>query len=171
MENTATDPATQPAPQPVNKEAFKVLALTIGIREAARQTGIKEGTALQWAKRGGWTKQLDEAKQRAAMTRQSLQMMPKPDTSSNVITAPAAAAANVLAELGNATRLAGAKAVRNALEHAANLDGESALAASRNVKDAIGGAAQLHGWGAGDGGPTQINILGGQNVIQPQMRE
>ena len=153
-----------PAAIEIDRDQVKMLALSVGCREAARKLGINEATVRQWSKRGKWFAHLTQP---LPPPEKPLSMRPV----TVVTTSPAAVLSNTLAELGNATRLAGAKAVRNALEHAAGLDGESALAASRNVKDAIGGAAQLHGWGAGDGGPTQINILGGQNVIQPQMRD
>jgi hypothetical protein len=41
-------------PQPVNKEAFKMLAMEIGLNAAARKLGIPIPTAKSWAQRGGW---------------------------------------------------------------------------------------------------------------------
>jgi hypothetical protein len=40
--------------QPINKEAFKMLAIEIGLNEAARRLGIPIPTAKSWARRGKW---------------------------------------------------------------------------------------------------------------------
>src|SRR6266481_8876014 len=39
--------------QPINKEAFKMLAIEIGLNEAARRLGVPI-PAKSWAKRGKW---------------------------------------------------------------------------------------------------------------------
>ena len=38
----------------VNKEAVRILAFSIGAREAARRLGIKESTLLSWSHRLKW---------------------------------------------------------------------------------------------------------------------
>ena len=40
--------------QPVNKEAFKMLALEIGLNAASRKLGVPIPTGKSWAQRGGW---------------------------------------------------------------------------------------------------------------------
>ena len=45
---------TNPKPQPVNKEAFKMLAMEIGINAASRKLGVPIPTGKSWAQRGGW---------------------------------------------------------------------------------------------------------------------
>jgi hypothetical protein len=45
---------TNPPKAPVNKEAFKMLAIEIGLNEAARRLGIPIPTAKSWARRGKW---------------------------------------------------------------------------------------------------------------------
>src|SRR6266567_2109746 len=39
---------------PVNKEAFKMLALEIGLNEACRRMNVPIPTGKSWARRGGW---------------------------------------------------------------------------------------------------------------------
>jgi hypothetical protein len=39
---------------PVSREAVRILALSIGAREAARRLGIKESTLLSWSHRLKW---------------------------------------------------------------------------------------------------------------------
>jgi hypothetical protein len=41
-------------PQPVNKEAFKMLAMEIGLNAASRKLGVPIPTGKSWAQRGGW---------------------------------------------------------------------------------------------------------------------
>ena len=45
---------TNPKPQPVNKEAFKMLAIEIGLNAASRKLGVPIPTGKSWAQRGGW---------------------------------------------------------------------------------------------------------------------
>jgi hypothetical protein len=45
---------TNPKPQPVNKEAFKMLALEIGLNAACRKLTLPIPTGKSWARRGGW---------------------------------------------------------------------------------------------------------------------
>src|SRR5262245_22423192 len=46
-----TKPQTKP---PVDREAVRVLAITLGAREAARKLGLNENTVLSWARRENW---------------------------------------------------------------------------------------------------------------------
>ena len=45
---------TNPKTQPVNKEAFKMLAMEIGLNAASRKLGVPIPTGKSWAQRGGW---------------------------------------------------------------------------------------------------------------------
>lgn len=47
-----------PAALDVDREAVKMLALTVGVREAARQMNLPEATVQAWAARYGWLKNL-----------------------------------------------------------------------------------------------------------------
>jgi hypothetical protein len=40
--------------EPVSREAVRILAVSIGAREAARRLGIKESTLLSWSHRLQW---------------------------------------------------------------------------------------------------------------------
>jgi hypothetical protein len=46
-----TKPQTNP---PVSREAVRILAFSIGAREAARRLGMKESTLLSWSHRLKW---------------------------------------------------------------------------------------------------------------------
>jgi hypothetical protein len=45
---------TNPKLQPVNKEAFKMLAMEIGLNAACRKLDVPIPTGKSWARRGGW---------------------------------------------------------------------------------------------------------------------
>ena len=51
MKETVTTKQTKP---PVSREAVRILAISIGAREAARRLGIKESTLLSWSHRLKW---------------------------------------------------------------------------------------------------------------------
>lgn len=124
-----------------------------GLRQLARNAGIAPGTILARAKRENWTAQIKNAK--ALTVRRD-----EPPA-----IAVADAAANSLAELGDRSRFAAAKASCRALEHAAELPPDAVLQAARHVKDFTGTASTVHGWGTADG-PIGINILTQNLVIQ-----
>jgi len=51
MKQTVTTKQIKP---PVSREAVRILALSIGAREAARRLGMKESTLLSWSHRLKW---------------------------------------------------------------------------------------------------------------------
>lgn len=53
MKEKSTNKAN-PKPQPVNKEAFKMLAMEIGLNAASRKLGVPIPTGKSWPRRGGW---------------------------------------------------------------------------------------------------------------------
>lgn len=67
-----------PPPLDVNREAVKTLALSVGVREAARQTGLKEDVVLQWSKRFQWFKQPEPTPQPPTIQKQPVIGVIKP---------------------------------------------------------------------------------------------
>jgi hypothetical protein len=51
MQKKTTKSQTKP---PISREAVRLLAFSIGAREAARRLGIKESTLLSWSHRLKW---------------------------------------------------------------------------------------------------------------------
>src|SRR6266478_8303987 len=49
-----TQTTTSKTKSPLDREAVRILALSIGAREAARRLGIKESTLLSWSHRLNW---------------------------------------------------------------------------------------------------------------------
>lgn len=146
-----------PAPLDVDREQVRMLVLSVGVREAARQMGIKESTVMQWSARGKWL----EHTRAQPLLPASMQ----PVIVSGVIS-PADALENTLREDGNATKTAGMKYARRAAEHAAKLAEESpdlALEQAANVKQVLQTAAIAGGWRDGETGGISVNLLLQQN--------
>ena len=95
-------------PKPLNVDwpAVRVLAVAVGVREAARQMGISEDAARQRSKREGWMVSAKAVAQRA---------LAKPVTgvSPNALS-PADALANALSDDSRETKLGLSAAARNA---------------------------------------------------------
>lgn len=114
-------------PKPLNEDwpAVRVLAVAVGVREAARQMGISEDAVRQRSKREGWMASPKAAAQRA---------LAKPVTSvSPNALSPADALANVFSERKDRTRLGLSKYAAEAAEQAAGH--RDKLSISGKVKD------------------------------------
>ena len=122
-----------PAALNVDREAVKTLAVAVGVREAARQTGLNEARVLQWSKRDQWFKPT-----------------PQPPRQSDVITVikPSVALASTLAEQGEATRLHLSKAALKAGSHLGKLPGAVLVKPdiAQSAKHWTGVAGTVHGW-------------------------
>ena len=92
-------------PKPLNVDwpAVRVLAVAVGVREAARQMGISEDAVRQRSKREGWMASPKTVAQRA---------LAKPVTSVSPALSPAHALANVLQEHERETKLSLARSAR-----------------------------------------------------------
>jgi hypothetical protein len=114
-------------PKPLNVDwpAVRVLAVAVGVREAARQMGISQDAVRQRSKREGWMASPKTVTQRA---------LAKPVTSvSPNVLSPAHALANVLSERKHRTKLGLSKYAAEAAERAGESDGDLDL--SRSVRD------------------------------------
>ena len=114
-------------PKPLNVvwPAVRVLAVAVGVREAARQMGISQDAVRQRSKREGWMACPKTIAQRA---------LAKPVTSmSPSALSPADALANVFSERKDRTKLGLSKYAAEAAERAGESDGDLGL--SRNVRD------------------------------------
>jgi hypothetical protein len=114
-------------PKPLNVDwtAARVLAVAVGVREAARQMGISQDAVRQRSKREGWMACPKTVAQRA-LAKPCHQRV----TSCSVT---ADALANVLSERKHRTKLGLSKYAAEAAERAGESDGDLAL--SRNVRD------------------------------------
>lgn len=134
----------------VSWEAVRVLALAVGVREAARRCGISEEATMKRCQREGWLRDpiAAQAIQNASRNRSGLSAI-RPQTS------PSQAMAQELAALGGESRLALARTVRKAAKHSEGLDGAEILENAQNVKSVAQTASLVHGW---DSGSPQVRL-------------
>ena len=121
-------PRTMPKPLNVDWSAVRVLAVAVGVREAARQMGISQDAVRQRSKREGWMTSAKAATQRALSKRVTTVTRVSPNAVS-----PADALATVLGERKERSKLGLSKYAAEAAERAGESDGDLGL--SRNVRD------------------------------------
>src|SRR5215469_3023428 len=108
-----------PKPLNVDWSAVRVLAVALGVREAARQMQISEDAVRQRSKREGWMTSAKAATQRTLV---------KPVTSmSPHAVSPADALATVLSERKERSKLGLSKYAAEAAERAGESDGDLGL--------------------------------------------
>jgi hypothetical protein len=135
----------------VDWPAVQVLAVAVGVREAARQMGISQDAVRQRSKREGWMTSDKATTQRA---------LAKPVTSvSPDVLSPADALANVFSERRDRTKLGLSKYAAEAAERAGESDGNLAL--SRNVRDVAAVHSTLWPEDHNERGILNIGILTG----------
>lgn len=137
-----------PAPLKIDKEAVRVLAKAIGVRQAAREMGIPEKTVLHWSMKEGWAAEGRAIERLRAERSQS----PSVKTASEAL-------ADVMAEDGQASKVAGMRYARKTLEHAARVAEAApadALGIAQDVKAVLQSAALAGGWAAAGG--TTVNV-------------
>jgi hypothetical protein len=140
-------------PKPLNVDwpAVRVLAVAVGVREAARQMGISQDAVRQRSKREGWMTSVKATTQRA---------LAKPVTTvSPDVLSPADALANVFSERRDRTKLGLSKYAAEAAERAGESDGNLAL--SRNVRDVAAVHSTLWPEDHNERGILNIGILTG----------
>lgn len=146
-----------PAALDVNWTEVQMLALTVGVREAARQMGISEDAVRMRSSREGWIKE------RAA----SVPLPPTMKQPVTVVTSAAEAFKNALTERGNKSRLALAKGLGAAADCIAEMPGEQVLANSQDVKNVVGSLSTVHAWGE-QGAMIKMNLnVTGTNASNP----
>jgi hypothetical protein len=133
-------------PKPLNVDwpAVRVLAVAVGVREAARQMGISQDAVRQRSKREGWMASPKTVAQRA---------LAKPVTSvSPSALSPADALANVLQEHERETKLSLARSARRMAKEAE----EATLREAPYVHKAAQVASITHSWREKEKNPNAI---------------
>jgi hypothetical protein len=120
-------------PEPVNKEAFKMLALEIGLNAACRKLGIPINTGKSWARRGNW----DLPKRPGGRPQRSL------DATSLHPVADVLVATHK--ELGERTKSGLAQATARAAEGAAKAAEPLPVSNTAQLRDLAASAARLFG--------------------------
>ena len=147
---------------PINREAVKVLAQAVGVREAARRMGLSEERVMKWSQRdrgGPWMTQPGAATIAApSVTGATRQMSACPQP----VRTASEALAEANADNSRRSRSAALRYSARTLEHAADLDGETALASASDVASAVKVASVAGGWSDSDKSKVRVNIFAGQ---------
>jgi hypothetical protein len=147
-------------PKPLNVDwpAVRVLAVAVGVREAARQMGISQDAVRQRSKREGWMASPKAVAQRA---------LAKPVTSvSPNALSPAHALANVFRERKHRSKLGLSRYAAEAAEEAA--EHQDKLGIAGKVKDVAGVHKTLWPVKENDSTILQIGFLIGNANTHPQ---
>lgn len=156
---------TTTAVQPVNWEAVRVLAVAIGVREAARQCGVSVEAAMKRSQREGW---LSDPRLRAANQQMQITKRNMAVACPQGVSSPAAVMAAELVSLGQKTRISLARGIAKAGEHIESMDGQEILMDAQNVKSVAQTADLVHGWK--DSAPQvkiRLDVLSGSADAQP----
>jgi hypothetical protein len=144
-ETQTTKPQTK---LPVDREAVRVLAIELGVREAARRCGLSEDRVRKWSSRYKWLEQRAPKQQQAAVT---------------VVTKPGDVLLATHKELGERSRTAilqaGAAAAEQARDRAVPLPVNDV----QQFAQLTGALARVLGWG-NDSRPS-VNYYGDVNTV------
>ena len=149
-----------------NREAVKVLAQAIGVREAARRMGLSEERVMKWSQRdpaGPWMSQPGAAMIAApsvtGATRQ-LSACPQP------VRTASEALADVNAENGARSRSAALRYSARNLEHLADLSPDEGVLLAAQAASLTKVAATAGEWSSASRGNVRINILAADPFAQ-----
>lgn len=144
-----------PAALEIDREQVRIVAVQIGVREAARQFGLSEETVKSWSKREGWLVQDTENKELVEQaTKQLREKQGLPPV--------APTAAEILRNYSGTTRLSHAKVAEKVAKSLEIKDADEILVNMPNVLAAGKHAALVHGWQVGQGGTSvRLDLLAG----------
>jgi len=148
-----------PPPLAVDREQAKMMALTYGVREAARMMGIKEGTMVQWSKRDNWFPEPVKQVLPPTMT----PVLPVNEQGVISVIKPSEAIQNALEDQSKRSKIAFSKAAMKAAEHVAELHPDEILEKARSIKELSAVAALTGNWQSQEAGVT-LNILSQINI-------
>ncbi len=124
---------TKPQIQPVDRESVRLLAIELGVREAARRCGLSEDRVRKWSSRYKWLEQRAPKQQEAVVT---------------TVTAPGDILLQEHKALETTTKSALMQTTAKAATHAARkppLD----VSNTSQLRDLAQSAARIFGWGEG----------------------
>ena len=124
----------------LNHEDVRVIAMQIGVREAARQCGLQEATVQAWSAREGWFKKAAEEKELIE------QAQWRKRESQGLSPLATRTASEVLRDYDGDTRLGLAKGLNRGAKRVSELDGDEVLMASQQISHLAKSAALVHGW-------------------------
>ena len=144
------------------REAVRLLALSVGVREAARKMGLEENRVMKWSERYQWIQR---------------DLPIQPPTMQTDIVSAVSKAANSLAETlknaGETTKLDLSRAAQKAAKRFAGMSGEKIINRSDRLLNVTNVAAKIHSWDSnGAHSAVNLNVLsGGRAVVQTVVKQ
>jgi hypothetical protein len=147
---TRTLSSIMPKPLNVDWPAVRVLAVAVGVREAARQMGISEDAVRQRSKREGWLTSAKAAAQRA-LAKHVTEVSPS-------ALSPADALASALSDDSRETKLGLSAAARNAAKAFAQMPGDRVIEKAQQLRHVTASSSHVHGWEQQRQGEEILNL-------------
>ena len=129
----------------------------IGVRETARRLGIDEERIKRQVSRKGWAAMSPPARlasAESALATVRAEVVPNVPTAADML-------AEVNADNSRRSRAAALRYSARTLEHAADLDPETALASASDVSSVVKVASVAGGWGDQDKAKVRVSIFAG----------
>jgi hypothetical protein len=131
----------KPKTAPVDRESVRLLAIELGVREAARRCGLSEDRVRKWSSRYKWLEQRAPKQQEAVVT---------------TVTAPGDVLLATHKELEGRTKSGLARATARAAEAAAQAAEPLPVSNTAHLRDLAQSAARIFDWNT-DGPQVQLN--------------
>lgn len=144
------------AKEPVTREAVKMLALEIGVRNAARKLGLNEKTVCTWSRRYKWDVKANRIGGPST-----------PLTEDKLKAIPSVALKNHHKELEEQTRSGLGKATAKASGWIAEQQPDFITGASARLRDLAAAASRVFGWDNDKASAVTLN----QIVVSPEQLE
>jgi len=134
------------------KEKVKMVAMQVGVREAARQFEISEDTVMAWSRREGWLTQKADAQsvKGEIIESRGLHALARKTPS------------DVLKSFGERSKLRAARVGDRTLAAIAKKKDDNLVKASGSYLNTVNALAKVHGWGSESDGTSplvSVNIL------------
>jgi hypothetical protein len=139
MQKNTIKPQTQP---PVDRESVRLLAIELGVREAARRCGLSEDRVRKWSSRYKWLEQRAPKQQEAVVT---------------TVTAPGDILLQEHKSLETKTKTALAQVTARAAEAASKAEKPIDVSSTSHLRDLAQSAARIFGWDKSDQPGVQLN--------------
>ncbi len=138
------------------RESVRLLALSVGVREAARQLNLNEDRVCAWAARYNWLPQ-----------QPNLPITMQSDTAS-IASKAADSFANTLVEQGKTTKYHLSKAAMKAADRFQEMPGDTIIDKADRLVAVTKVASTIHGWdNSATTSALNLNVLsGGRAIVQ-----
>lgn len=132
----------------VDHEAVKAVAIVVGVREAAKQFGLKETLVLKWSSREKWFahKELQEQAKANLQQKQGITEIVKKSQ------------ADVMLGLGDKSKLVLAHTVHKTAKQLKKAKGQELIRNTPALKATVEAGSKLHQWEQSQAPLTQVNV-------------